>query len=135
MTFVDPVWPWLEDGPEVVDGPAVVDAAEDLDVAAGFSDIMVIILLPSIENLSVDALQHAVPPLSSGRDPSQQKLPELHSRTASFPQAVLSNLHQYWASPHEIARNLLTGCADIGASWGIPRLVRAGISAVVILIL
>ena len=44
---------------------------------------------PSIENLLGDASQQLVPPLSSGRLVSQQKLPGLHSRTASFPAAVL----------------------------------------------
>ena len=48
----------------------------------------------------MDASQHFCPPLSSGRDPSQQKLPGLHSRTASFPTAVLSGDRQHGTSLH-----------------------------------
>ena len=52
-------------------------------------EVELISLIPSMENLLGDASQQLVPPLSSGRLVSQQKLPGLHSRTASFPAAVL----------------------------------------------
>lgn len=120
-----------EDEDMAVTEDVAADKDEDmaaLEDEAGATFPMEAITVPSArEKKSFDVSQHPSPPASaaSGRLASQQYLPGLHSRTASFPDAVLS-IRSFGQREHNQDLSLViipTVSTDVWAVVGLPSLI------------